>query len=435
MKVAVVVGEFPTLSETFILDQITHLIDHGHEVDIIVPASQKALPPKIHSKVLRYRLLERTHYCLPIPKNYFLRVWEALCLLYKEIARNPLIFLRLLNVARYGRESISLTLFYQVCSLLKQKSYDIVHAHFGPVAQKVCTLRSLGILRGKFIVTFHGYDLSSFIQRKGPGVYKELFAKVDVVLPVCDFFKDRLIKLGCDQKNIIVHRNGINTDVFSHQYKYKTDNHQDVIRFITIARLVLKKGVEYGIRAVAHVSKHYPNLEYHIIGEGPLERELQELIRELDVGSRVTLHGGKTQDEIIQMLEMSDIFILPSVTSEDGDQEGIPISIAEAMSMGLPVISTYHSGISEIVRHGDSGFLVPERDENALTKSVVYLIEHPEIRRTMGKAGQEIVKQECNQNVLNTRLLEIYEQVLDGRAIQEQEQETNVSAPVPISLL
>lgn len=432
MKIAVVVAEFPCLSETFILDQITHLIDQGHDVDIIVPSCQNPLPPKVHPNVLKYQLLEHTRYFSPIPKNYFWRVWKALCILYTEIGNNKVIFLRLLNIAKYGKATISLTLFYQMCSFLNPKSYDIVHAHFGPIAKKVCTLRSLGILQGKLFVTFHGYDLSRYVQENGRGIYKELFEAVDVVIPVCENFKHRLIELGCDQNKIIIHRNGINTKIFSHQ-KREIEHPREMIRLVTIARLVPKKGVEYAIRAVATVAKRYPNLEYHIIGEGPLEGELQQLIRELDVDRRVILHGGQTQDEIMQMLERADIFVLPSVTSDDGDQEGIPMSIAEAMSMRLPVISTYHSGIPELVQNGVSGVLVPERDEAALTNSVVYLIENPNIRERMGEAGREIVKQQFNLDIQDKQLLDIYEHVLDGRICCEQEYETSASTSLPIS--
>ena len=112
-----------------------------------------------------------------------------------------------------------------------------------------------------------------------------------------------------------------------------------------------------------------------------------------------------------------DILLVPSVTAQDGDQEGTPAVLMEALAQGIPVISTYHSGIPELVQDGISGFLVPERDTNALAEKIIYLLEHQEIWAEMGKAGRKYVEENFDTNKLNDRLIKIYQQLLNGKVL------------------
>ncbi len=124
--------------------------------------------------------------------------------------------------------------------------------------------------------------------------------------------------------------------------------------------------------------------------------------------AKVKLVGWKTGEEISRILDAADILVAPSVTATNGDQEGIPVTIMEAMSTGLPVVSTWHSGIPELVRDGVSGLLAPERDIAALASHLLALIERPELRRTMGRAGCDIVHASYNIDALNDRLETIF---------------------------
>ena len=183
------------------------------------------------------------------------------------------------------------------------------------------------------------------------------------------------------------------------------------IRLVTIARLVEKKGIEYSIRAVAKLSQIDPNLKYNIVGDGELRESLECLIQELDVGDTIKLLGWKDSKEIIKILNSAHIFLAPSVTSHNGELEGIPVVLMEAMAMGLPVVSTQHSGIPELVEDGVSGFLVPERDSEALAEKINYLIQHPDIWVQMGKEGRLQVEKFHNIDRLNERLIEIYQKL------------------------
>ncbi|WP_414541504.1 glycosyltransferase [Nostoc sp. CCY0012] len=407
MRVAFIVGKFPILSETFILNQIIGLIDRGHQVDIY------GIPPnnaKVHPDVETYHLLNHTYYRTEVPRNYLWRLLKGIKLILANFFQAPLVILRSLNFFQYGREAISLRLLYSVVRSLAAQPYDIIHCQFGTNGLEGMVLRELGAIKGKLITTFRGYDISCFVQEKGEDVYEPLFAKGDFFLANCEYFQRKAIKLGCDPRKIVVHGSGIDSSLFP--FKVRQPRPDGKIRITTTGRLVEKKGIEYAIQAVAKVSKVHQNIEYKIIGDGILQPELQQLIDSLDIGDKVQLVGWKTQPEIVEIIDSSDIFIAPSITAKDGNQDAPVNTLKEAMIMGLPVIATRHGGIPELVKDGVSGFLVPERDTDAIAEKLSYLIEHPEIWAKMGKAGRAYVETHYDLHKLNDRLVEIYQQIM-----------------------
>lgn len=409
MNIAFVVGEFPSLSQTFILSQITGLIDRGHQVDIYANVGQKQ--SKTHPDVENYDLLRHTHYWPPIPENQIWRWVKGTGLLLTHSFKDPVLLGRSLNVLKYGKEAASFRLLYPTLPLLKKRpAYDIIHCHFGWSGLQSAFLRDIGALRGKLITTFHGFDITTSLKLFGDRLYDPLFRMGNLFLPISQRWQQRLIELGCDPQKIMVHRMGIDCEKFT--FTPRQPDADGRIRLVTIARLVEKKGIEYGIRAVAQLAETYPNLEYHVVGDGPLRDTLSNLIQNLGVQNRVKLLGWQQDQEILEILNQAHILLAPSVTSQDGDQEGIPVALMEAMAMGLPVISTFHSGIPELIEHGSSGFLVPERDADTLASKLSYLIEHPELWPQMGHAGRSYVETHYNIHQLNDRLVETYEQLL-----------------------
>ena len=409
MKIAFVVGEpFPTLSETFIINQITGLIDRGHDVDIY--AGMPETHDRVHPDVEKYKLLKHTYYEL-IPENKFSRLKKAVRIILKNYQKNSITILQSFNVTKYPRQAASLRLLHQVAPHLNQKPYDIVHCHFGYNALKALLLRSFGLLQGKFITTFHGVDLTKHLQQQGYSLYNQLFKQGDLFLPISNNWKHKLLELGCDEQKIMVHHMGIDCRSFS--YVPRQTNSNRTIRLVSISRLVEKKGLEYSIRAVAKLAETNPQIEYKIIGDGYLKEELQQLIAKLNVGNFVKLLGWQEKSTVLEVINNADVFLAPSVTSRNGDQEGIPVSLMEAMAVGLPVISTWHSGIPELVQNGVSGFLVGERDVDGLAEKLNYLIEHPEIRQKMGQGGRVYVKKNYDINHLNNSLVKIYQELLN----------------------
>ncbi|HHP7230886.1 MAG TPA: glycosyltransferase [Xenococcaceae cyanobacterium] len=417
LRVAFIVGRFPVLSEAFILNQISGLLEQGHQIDIYALEGDSG-ETKVHPIVSQYNLFTRAYYSPQIPDNYSLRCFKALGLLITQSWKNPLVVLKSLNVFRYGKQAASLRLFYGAVAFLKSGNYDIIHCQFGiyalqgkyPEDAGVLVLRSLGLLQGKLIVAFRGWDISWYIKEQGERVYEELFATADFFVTNCNFFRDRAIKLGCASEKIVVLGSGIDCAKFS--FKSRKFPATGLVRLVTTGRLIEKKGIEYGIRAVAMLLEQYSDVEYQIIGDGCLREALQQLINQLGIAEKVKLLGWRQQQEIIEILDHSHIFIAPCVTARDGNQDAPVNTLKEAMAMGLPVIATHHGGIPELVTDGVSGLLVPERDTRAIAEKLQYLLANPQIWQDMGLNGRKFVEQHYDIKQLNQELVTIYNRVI-----------------------
>ena len=409
MKIAFIVSQFPAISETFILRQITGLLDRGHEVDIF--AHHRPTDSTVQGDVDKYKLLERTRYIdIYASSNKLARLAKRVVLLLTNFHKHPRAILSSLNLLKFGKKAILLQVFNQILPFLDKGPYDIVHCHFGPNGELGLLLKDLGLFHKKLITTFYGYDISSHLKYSGDHVYHDLFNRGDLFLCVSERMREKLISLGCDERKVKVLRLGIDTKRF--RVPRREAKKDEGVRILTVARLVEKKGVAYGIRAVANLVKKYPHLEYQIVGDGYLRDKLHGLIEKLKVAGHIKLVGWKRQEEVMNLLESSDLLLAPSVASKNGDEEGIPVVIIEALGGGLPVVSTYHAGIPEVVEDGQSGFLVPERDVEALAKKLQAFIEQPALRSEMGRKGRKFVEEHYEIEALNNRLARIYERLL-----------------------
>jgi colanic acid/amylovoran/stewartan biosynthesis glycosyltransferase WcaL/AmsK/CpsK len=398
---------FPALSETFVLNQITGLLDRGHDVRIY--ARRPDAPSPVHPVVERHRLLERTTYWPAQPRPPLLRILKGLWLIVRDPAALPAL-LRSLDWRRYGRSASSLNLLFWASGFASRRSFDIIYCHFGWNGLHASMLREIGAIRGKLVTVFHGADVSWQLEAFGADVYRPLFEKGDLFLPISEHWKSKLIALGCPEQRVVVHRMGIDCERFA--FFERELKPGQAAQLITVGRLVEKKGVEYGIRAVAQLVARRRDVHYTIIGDGPLRASLEELIRHLGLTERVTLMGSRDHDVVRAALNRSHIALAPSVTSQDGDQEGIPVSLMEAMATGMPVVSTTHTGIPELVRDGVSGRLVPERDADALAWALGDLIDHPENWPAMGRAARRQVVEHFDIAALNDRLVALFQGLL-----------------------
>jgi colanic acid/amylovoran biosynthesis glycosyltransferase len=414
MKVAFFVAHFPVLSEPFILNQIVGTIERGHDVDIYSLDGHPQDTSKVHPLVEQYQLIERTIYAATRPNNELWRWVKGLSLLLLNFHKNPGVCLQLLNTSRYFSQAKSLKMLYRALPFLEKKSYDIIHCQFSTLGVFGVWFRQLGLIEGKLISTFRGADISKFLPKWGEKVYQELFQETDFFLANCEFFKNKAVALGCESNKIHVHGSGIDSSKFFFSERYFPND--GIIRIVTTGRLVEKKGIEYVIKAIAKIAKNHPNIEYNIIGDGELKEYFVKLIADLNLDDIVKLWGWKQQKEIVDILDKCHIFVAPSVTGKDGNQDAPVNTLKEAMAMGLPVISTRHGGIPELVENGVSGFLVPERDADAIATKLSYLITHPELWEAMGKAGRVRVQEKYDMNKLNNELVAIYEHILNSQS-------------------
>jgi colanic acid/amylovoran biosynthesis glycosyltransferase len=406
MKIAFLVSEFPSVSQTFVLNQIVGMIDLGHDVKIFPdhPGGEGITQGNYE----RYNLLTDTYY-YRIPQNKLVRIFKAILLIFKHAPSHFDVVARSLNVFRYGKRAWSLRLLFRSIPLLERGPFDIIHCQFGTLGLRALEAYPTRPKNCRIVTSIRGADITRIL-KKHPGIYDELFKRGDLFLPVCEFLKERLIQEGCEEKKIVVHYSGIDCSKFEHVQRRRVFGQP--IKVLTVARLVEKKGVVFAIEAVAGLLSKGEEVEYTVVGDGVLRENLQQMIEGKGIERHIKLVGWKAHEEVQSLLEESHVLVAPSLTSEGGDQEGIPNAIKEAMASGLPVISTFHSGIPELVTDGVSGLLVPERDATSLADALTYLIRHPEMCNEMGQAGRRQVEEKFDTHGLNKQLEELYQRVL-----------------------
>lgn len=419
MRVAYLLDTFPKTSETFFVNQIVGLIERGHTVDIFARYRNRSEP--VHPEVEKHQLLKRTQYLIPESRQE--RLIAAGKILFELACSRPSELLRLLNPFQPGSRAKRLEILYSDRVFRKAPVYDIVHCHFGPIGVLGQHLYKRGSLRGPMLTTFHGYDIGSYVAQHGPGVYTDLFRDGNAFTCSSKFIRGKLIAAGCDPGKIILFKLG--TDLTKFDFVERSASTKTTIHLITVARLVEKKGLEYSIKAVASLAQQFPQLEYTIVGDGPLREQLSALITELNLERHVVLAGWRTQEEVQQLFARSHIFVLASVLSASGDFEGQGTVLQEAQASGLPIVCTNHNGFPDSILDGQSGFLVPERDAEALAAKLGELIRRPELRSEMGKKGRAFVESEFDLSKRNDALVELYGKI----RTQPVETESNRQSP------
>jgi colanic acid/amylovoran biosynthesis glycosyltransferase len=276
-------------------------------------------------------------------------------------------------------------------------------------------LRQAGIVRGRVATVFHGFDVSAIVQRAGSGTYGQLFGSGDLFLPISVHWRQRLIALGCPAARTAVHRMGIDCSLFDFAIRDRAEG--EPLRLVTVARLVEKKGVEYAIRAVARLVEKGVDVVYSVVGDGPLRGALEKLVTELGLSGRVKILGALSHADVVALLASSHIMVAPSVTASNGDMEGIPVAIMEAMASGLPVVSTQHSGIPELISDGVTGYLVPERDTDALAEKLHHVAEHAAEWPLVARAARAFVGEHHDIATLNDQLARRLETLLRGVSV------------------
>lgn len=377
MRIAVVPFNFPVFSETFVLNIVSGLLERGHEVEILPLFRSREEQKAVHPAVVKYDLLRRTVYPPSVS-------WG--------------------NKRIYGPWGFRSLVF------ASRPRYDIVHFQFGEAALRCLPFRRSKALSGKWVVSFRGYDISSFLKKSGSDVYQVLFRAGDLFLSNSEYFRRRLIDLGCDETKAFVYRSGVDCSKF--EFSVKTLLPGERVRILTVGRLVDKKGIEYSIRAAAALLKENIDLEYEIIGDGPLKDQLQHLIETLGVSERVRLAGAQDQISVIERLRQSHIFLSTGVTAQDGDENGPDNTIKEAMAIGLPAIVSRCGAFGEVVEDGKTGFLTEERDVDGIARRIRELIENPQSWQTMTRTARQFVEEKYNLSKLNDELVKLYQQVL-----------------------
>jgi colanic acid/amylovoran biosynthesis glycosyltransferase len=388
MRIAFVTGAFPKLSETFVIGQIVDLLELGHDVRIF--AFEDPGESTQHPAVLTQRLLERTLY-LGYEKGQIVSGIPA-------ALRAPGVGLS----ALFHRDALARRLAHGA-----QGDFDVIYCHFGHVAERARQLRHAGFFRGPLVAVFHAADLILVPEAQKPNGYSLLFREAGKLLPISRRWRDRLVALGAEPDKIEVRHMGVACRNIAFRKRVKAGD--GTLRVASVGRCVEKKGFEYGLRAVRKAEKLLgQSLRYDLVGDGPLYAELERLADELEFAGRVTFHGPRSSEQVGLLLDQTDILLAPSVTATNGDSEGIPVVLMEAMARGMPVISSHHSGIPELVEHGETGLLVAERDVDALAKALVRLAHDPDSWARLGEKARARIEAEFDAQRLVRELTALF---------------------------
>ncbi len=307
------------------------------------------------------------------------------------------------------------TINFKFINRFKKEKFDLIHAQFGPGS--IYALYYSIRFNIPLIVTFGGYDVPLLLtkSRFNPKhmrywlLSKLMLKRAKMLLPVSKDLADKLIKAGASPDKIEVFHRGIVIPEFKNK-SVKYD--KETIKIVMIGRFVEKKGFEYGIEAIGKTISDNHDIFLTIIGDGPLKSKYLKLIKQYSIESNVEIISQMSQKKLFDKMSESDIIIVPSVVAKNGDTEGITNVLKEACARGLPAIITNHGGNIEIVEDGATGFIVPEKDSEAIYQKIILFADNPELITKMGNAAAKKIKEELDIDHTNEILELLYEKVL-----------------------
>lgn len=295
---------------------------------------------------------------------------------------------------------------------LRANRCHLLHIVFGNTAVQLLPLLRQKQRRFPAVASFHGADV--LVDTEQPAyrrALQEVLARVDLVLARSQSLVEALVKLGCPPEKIRLNRAGIPLQKFPYcDRSWPTDGSWKLLQ---ACRLIEKKGVDTSLRAFAEFSKVYPKAVFTVAGEGPDKAALQALVAELGLTDKVRFIGFLGQEDLARLLYESHLFLHPSQQGADGNQEGVPNSLLEAMSTGLPSFATYHGGIPEVVTNGVSGFLVSERAHEALAAILLKVAVDPSLLNKVSVAASRTVEEDFSLNVQARKLEEYYQEAME----------------------
>ena len=409
MKIAYLVKTFPKLSETFILNEILELERQGLELHIF--SLRQPSETKVHPGVAELRApvtyIRSWYTPLPPPPQrvpfeklahkvqlseerrfmflhhpvWFLRTWlfQMRCGAQKRYFHQAF-------QARWGARK---RYFYQALALareLRQGGFTHLHAHFANEPASVGELAHR-LARCRFSFTAHAKDI--FLTEREELIRK--IAAAEFVITCTGFNQHYLQEIACNRTPIHLCYHGVDLSRFSGEPGESRERHIGAPLILSVGRFCEKKGFAYLIWACHRLKQNGRRFVCRIVGFGPLQEQLEELIRTLELQDYVFLAGKMTQDKLIREYQQADLFVLPCLVTDDGDRDGIPNVLVEAMAMRIPVVSTPVSGISELVDHGGNGVLAPEKDSEALAGAMEMLLDDPGLRERLGANGRQKV--------------------------------------------
>lgn len=312
---------------------------------------------------------------------------------------------------------------------VRETGADLFHTHFGDYSwQNLEVSRRTGV---PHVVTFYGNDVTSYPQQdeKWKDRYRALFEHVDGILCEGPHMAASVRDLGCPAEKVHVHHLGVPVEDIP--FRPRTYERGEPLRVLMAASFREKKGIPYAIDALGQLKDEIPldvtliggvakvplfgGLSKNVSGSEAEKERILAAISDANLEDHVRLMGYQPHDVLMEEAYDHHLFLQPSVTARNGDGEGgAPVTLIEMSASGMPIISTEHCDIPSVVKHGESGFLAPERDPDALVDHLRRMIESPDQWRAMAEAGREHVEAEYNAPIQGERLANRYREIMNG---------------------
>jgi len=412
LKIAFFIGVFPKISESWFIEQITALLDMGLNIDLF--AFRQGKNEQISQKMKDYKLVDKTTY-LEFPEKRISRLIRALPLVFRVLYFRPSALFEIFNIKKYGGGARSLkNLFWTAPLLGRIEKYQIIHCHFGMVANNFLIIRRILKLKQPFVTSIYGQDSSKYIKVKGINVYNDLKKECNYFLMLTEEMRQRFIRFGFPPEKLILFYGGVTVPNYAFQEKIYTPG--TPFNIILVGRFVEKKGIDDALRAIRLVHDQVPEVRFYVVGDGSsVYREyLFALTKELKLESVVSFEGLLPHAETLRLYSRPDMHLMfqPSRTGSDGDTDDMPYVLVEGQLCGLPVVTTAHAGIREGLIDGVTGYVVPERDYRAAAGKILFLIKNPQLIKEMGHKGREFAENTFDFSKINSQLMELYKTLI-----------------------
>lgn len=415
-KVAFLVNEFPTLTETFIMNQIVFLLHQGIDVHIysLYPGNFKNL----HAQYKGYSLEEKVTYIATIPSSPAKRLKESFQF-FKESGfwKNIGWGLKSMNPIAFGLPALKLTYLLFYSRLKSIERYDLVHVHFGNMGAFYADFVAFGFFKHlPYLVSFHGYDLVPNQTEINRERYRKMLVSARLFTVNSTYTSFLLDQVDSSIRGRVrLLPESLDTSLFECTEKSVAAQENIKFRLLFVGRLVGWKGADRAIDIIEKLVIEFglKNVELTIIGKGPLQSQLERTVRERNLNEHVKLLGGQDQLSIKSFLSKSDLFLYTGRKEPETERaENQGLVLMEAQAMGVPVVAFEVGGISEGLIQGETGILVESEDIDTFCKSVYSLLFDEPRRLAMGNAARKFVKKRFDQKVLGNQLLEIYQKIL-----------------------
>lgn len=391
-KVLYLVDQFPARSETFIVDNIRELLRLGFEVVVVSTKINSEMLDSLSLPRDRLRVIEVVSPIFGIA-GLFRRGWRLVRAILAPVGgvREAVLICSIAEALRHHR------LF----------NFEWAVAQYGWNGVRLVALQDAGVTK-KSIVYMHAVDIVVPPVRFRGAPYKRMFNRIDQVVVVSEYMRTRVSQLGCKQNKILVQYLGLPSEKIERLLVTKRNAiKQDCCLAASIGRLVDKKGFDDALKAVRLLLDAGVKVKYDIVGDGPLRSELAHLVESLGLEGVVRMHGALDNADALSVMSQADFFLMPSRMASDGDMEGLPIAVMEAMAAGRIVVTTTHSGIAEVINNEANGIAVDERAPTQIKYAILKVLGDPDLQESIRQGAVNTVLSHFRSDVTIRPLAEI----------------------------